>query len=126
MTKGEANRGLPLTFAFAGYLVMKKLIVFIVLLLLTSCMYVPRKEEPKEIEQYIIVKKNHAYVIDMCTKENMPRYPNRPKLKAEELKDLSEAEMDKRIKKHIDDLEKHIDVVEGVILKTRRLVEDCR
>ncbi|HEX9135749.1 MAG TPA: hypothetical protein VF905_02240 [Nitrospirota bacterium] len=104
---------------------MKKLILLIALLLLSSCMTVRRAQDSEEKEAYIILKSG-KYLVDMCDEENMPRFTYRPKLKASELENLSDKEMDERIKKHIKALEAHIDQLETVIIKTRQRVEVCR
>jgi hypothetical protein len=104
---------------------MKNFILFVVLLLLSSCALTTRQSDSEEKEQYITNRKG-IQLIDLCSTENMPRYPYRPKITAREIKKLTEAQMDERIKKHIADLEAHIDKVEEVVVETRKRVEACR
>lgn len=65
-------------------------------------------------------------LIDLCSYENLPKIPLRPKLLPQELKNLTGDEMDKRIRKHIADQDEHIDRVEAVAIETRRRVDMCR
>lgn len=104
---------------------MKKLILLLMFFFLSSCSLTTRQSDSEEKEQYITNRKG-IQLIDLCSTENLPRYPYRPKITAREIKKLSETQMDERIKKHIADLEAHIDKIEDVVVETRKRVEACR
>lgn len=102
---------------------MKKLILTLLMMMVASCA-TPDKPEPIERIKYVAAK--NSYIIDLCSRENMPRYPNRPKLTSRDIKNLTEAQMDEKIKAHIEALESHIDKLEGIVLETRKRVDLCR
>lgn len=70
--------------------------------------------------------KKAAYLVDMCSPENLPRFSKRPTLTKKELQGLNEDQMDERIKRHIANLERYIDTLVNVIVDTRNRVERCR
>lgn len=106
---------------------MKKLLIWVVVALAGSCTPLTKKSEPEENKTYIINKSSPRQVTDeRCDYENLPRFPNRPKLNPRELSKMTEAEMDVRIKQHIKNLERHIDTLESVIVRTRNRFDQCR
>lgn len=105
---------------------MKKLLIWVAIALVGSCTPVPKKSEPEETKTYIINKSNRQVDLYLCDYENLPRFPNRPKLNPRELSKMTEAEMDARIKQHIKNMERHIDTLESVIVRTRNRFDQCR
>lgn len=98
-------------------------------LLLSACtsMQPSRDEVQRErLMQKIIEQSNARLLMEVCSDDSMPRFRIRPKLPPAELEFLNEAQMDKRIRRHIAELENHVDHLEDVILKTRKRVRLCR
>lgn len=105
---------------------MKNLALVVIFLSgLTSCVSL-RKDDLEEKEKYITDRKKNMFLIDLCSYENLPKLPLRPKLLPQELKNLSNEQMDKRIKQHIDDLDNQLDRLEDIVIDTRKRVEMCR
>lgn len=99
--------------------------VAVVFVCLSSCTVLTKKNDLEEKERYITNKKN-SHLIDLCAAENMPPFPFRPKLYPQELRNLTDEQMDARIKRHIAELESHIDKIEFAGMETRKRVELCR
>lgn len=104
---------------------MKKLAITFIFVMLGSCANI-RKPQETEDKAAIAEKKKNSHLVDLCSYENLPRFPYRPKLYPQELKNLTEEQMDARIKAHIKALDEHIDKVENTVVETRRRVEMCR
>lgn len=104
---------------------MKKIIIAFAFLFLMSCAAIKKQTEPPQPNTPSEKKKN-SHLVDLCSYENLPRYPFRPKLYPSELQNLTEEQMDVRIKEHIRSLDKQIDKMEAVVVETRKRVEMCR
>lgn len=102
---------------------MKKIVVSLIVFL-SGC--TPLGHVRHDVDSGINSNRRQSHYADMCDSPNLPRYFNRPKLSPRELKDLPPAAMDARIMQHIAAMEKHIDHMEGVVMKTRHRVEMCR
>jgi hypothetical protein len=105
---------------------MKKIIAGVLLVSLVGCMAALKDPASEATEPAPQSPKKAAYLVDMCSPENLPRFPKRPTLTKKELQGLSEDQMDERIKRHISNLEKYIDTLVNVIVDTRNRVERCR
>lgn len=101
---------------------MKNVICLVVLIHLSSCTVLKKNQE----ELVTLDKKKNSHLIDLCAYENMPSIPDSPKLYPEELRSMTEDQMDNRIRAHIRALDGHVQKLEKVIHETRRRVELCR
>lgn len=105
---------------------MKKFVTGVLFGLLAACATPPKKTEPDKTQEYITHP--NRVMVDMCDQENMPRYPRRPTIDKQKLKTLSadDGSLDAYIQDYMDRQNKYIDILMGVILKTRQRVEQCR
>uniref|UniRef100_A0AAU7PFX9 O-spanin n=1 Tax=Burkholderia phage vB_BgluM-SURPRISE13 TaxID=3159457 RepID=A0AAU7PFX9_9VIRU len=105
---------------------MKKIVTGVLFAFLVACATPPKKTEPDKTQEYITHQ--NRVMVDMCDQENMPRYPRRPTIDKQKLQTLSveDGSLDSYIQDYIDRLNKYIDILANVILKTRQRVEQCR